>query len=65
MRRCPSKADIKGEFGIKKVDVGVKKIIRFLSSSSSSYIATNGQSASSSWCRAPFGAADQMLHLFE
>jgi hypothetical protein len=34
-------------------------------SSSSSYIATNGQSASSSWCRAPFGTDDQILHFFE
>jgi hypothetical protein len=30
-----------------------------------SYIATDGQSASSSWCRAPFAAGDQMLHFFE
>jgi hypothetical protein len=35
------------------------------SSSSSSYIATDGHSAISSWCRAPFGAGDQMLHFFE
>jgi hypothetical protein len=28
-------------------------------------ITTDGQSASSSWCFAPFGAGDQMLHLFE
>jgi hypothetical protein len=28
-------------------------------------IATDGQSVSSSWCRAPFGAGDQMLHFFE
>jgi hypothetical protein len=33
--------------------------------SSSSYIATDGQSASSSWCRAPFGAGDQILHFSE
>jgi hypothetical protein len=31
------------------------------SSSSSRYIATDGQSASSSWCRAPNGALDQIL----
>jgi hypothetical protein len=31
---------------------------------SSSYIATNGQSASSSWFRAPFGADDQILNFF-
>jgi hypothetical protein len=35
------------------------------SSSSSSYIATDGRSASSSWCRAPFGEGDQMLHFFK
>jgi hypothetical protein len=35
------------------------------SSSSSSYIATDGQSVSSSWCRGPFGACDQMLHFSE
>jgi hypothetical protein len=29
------------------------------------YIVTVGQSASLSWCRAPFGAGDQMLHFFE
>jgi hypothetical protein len=34
-------------------------------SSSSSYIATDGQSASLSWCRAPFGAGDQILNFFE
>jgi hypothetical protein len=33
------------------------------SNSSSRYIATNGQSASLSWCRAPFGAGDQQLVL--
>jgi hypothetical protein len=32
-------------------------------SSSSSYIATNGQSASSSWCQVSFGAHDQILIL--
>jgi hypothetical protein len=31
----------------------------------SSYIATDGLSASSSWCLAPLGAGDQMLHLSE
>jgi hypothetical protein len=30
-----------------------------------SRITTDGQSASSSWCLAPFGPGDQMLHLFE
>jgi hypothetical protein len=30
-----------------------------------SHITTDGQSASSSWHLAPFGASDQMLHLFE
>jgi hypothetical protein len=35
------------------------------SSSSSSYIVTDSQSASSSWCLAPFGAGDQMLHFSE
>jgi hypothetical protein len=29
------------------------------------HFTTDGQSASSSWCRAPFGASDQMLHLFQ
>jgi hypothetical protein len=33
------------------------------SCSSSNYVATDGQSASSSWCRAPFGAGDQILNL--
>jgi hypothetical protein len=37
----------------------------FVSSFGSSYIATDGQSASSSWCRCPFGAGDQILHFFE
>jgi hypothetical protein len=32
---------------------------------SRSHITTDGQSASSSWCLAPFGAGDQMLHLFK
>jgi hypothetical protein len=32
---------------------------------SRSHITTGGQSASSSWCPAPLGAGDQMLHLFE
>jgi hypothetical protein len=32
---------------------------------SSSYIATDSQSTSSSWCRAPFGADDQILNFFE
>jgi hypothetical protein len=32
-------------------------------SSISGYIATDGQSSSSSWCLTPFGAGDQMLHL--
>jgi hypothetical protein len=32
---------------------------------SSSCIATDGQSASSFWCRAPFEAGDQILHFFE
>jgi hypothetical protein len=32
---------------------------------SRSHITTDGQSASSSWCLAPFRAGDQMLHLFE
>jgi hypothetical protein len=32
---------------------------------SRSHITTDSQSASSSWCLAPFGASDQMLHLFE
>jgi hypothetical protein len=32
-------------------------------SQSWSHITTDGQSASSSWCSAPFGASDQMLHL--
>jgi hypothetical protein len=36
-----------------------------LLASSSSYIVTDSQSASLSWCRAPFGAGDQMLHFFE
>jgi hypothetical protein len=31
---------------------------------SRSHIMTDGQSASSSWCLALFGAGDQMLHLF-
>jgi hypothetical protein len=35
------------------------------SCSSWSYIATDGHSSSSSWCSAPFGACDQMLHFFE
>jgi hypothetical protein len=30
-----------------------------------SYIATDGQSASSSWCQAPFGADGQILRFFE
>jgi hypothetical protein len=30
-----------------------------------SHITTEGQSVSSSWCLAPFGAGDQMLLLFE
>jgi hypothetical protein len=30
-----------------------------------SRITTDGQSASSSWCHAPFEAGEQMLHLFE
>jgi hypothetical protein len=34
-------------------------------SSISSYVATDGQSATSSWCLAPLGTGDQMLHLFE
>jgi hypothetical protein len=34
-------------------------------SRSRSHITTDGQSASSSWCLAPFGASDEMLHLFE
>jgi hypothetical protein len=34
------------------------------SNSSSSYIATDGQSASSYWCRASFGAGDQILIFF-
>jgi hypothetical protein len=34
-------------------------------SSSSSYIMTDGQSASLSWYLAPFGAGDQMSHFFE
>jgi hypothetical protein len=29
------------------------------------YTATDGQSASSSWCRAPFGADDQLLNFFK
>jgi hypothetical protein len=33
-------------------------------SSNSIYIATDGKSASSSWCLAPFGMGEQMLHLF-
>jgi hypothetical protein len=33
--------------------------------SSSRYIATDDQSASLSWCRAPCGAGDQMLDFFE
>jgi hypothetical protein len=35
------------------------------SSSSSSYIAIDGQSASSSWCRAHFEADGQSLNFFE
>jgi hypothetical protein len=35
------------------------------SSSSWSYIAADGQSASSFWCLAPFGEGDQMLRIFE
>jgi hypothetical protein len=31
---------------------------------SSSHIATDGQSASSSWCRAPFRAIEQILIFF-
>jgi hypothetical protein len=38
--------------------------LQLISSSNSSYIATDGQSASSSWCRAPFGAYDQILIFF-
>jgi hypothetical protein len=34
-------------------------------SQSQSHITTDGQSASSSWCLAPFGSGLQMLHLFE
>jgi hypothetical protein len=30
-----------------------------------SYIVTDGQSASMSWCRAPSGADDQILHFYE
>jgi hypothetical protein len=33
--------------------------------SSSSHIATDSQPASLSWCLAPLGAGDQMLHFFE
>jgi hypothetical protein len=33
-------------------------------SSSSSYIVTNGLPTSSSWCRAPYGAHDQILSFF-
>jgi hypothetical protein len=29
------------------------------------HITADGQSATSSWCLAPFGAGDQMLHLSE
>jgi hypothetical protein len=57
------------------VDLYIHSPIRFLfvvkwaidnfSSSGSSYVATDGKSASSSWCRAPFGADDQILHFFE
>jgi hypothetical protein len=36
-----------------------------VTSRSRRHITTDGQSASSSWCLAPFGASDQMLHLFE
>jgi hypothetical protein len=36
-----------------------------LVSRSRSHITTDGQSASSSWYPAPFGASDQILHLFE
>jgi hypothetical protein len=32
---------------------------------SRSHITTDGQSARSSWCLAPFGVGDQMLYLFE
>jgi hypothetical protein len=35
----------------------------WLEPSSQSHIATDGQSASLSWCRAPFGIRDQMLSL--
>jgi hypothetical protein len=36
-----------------------------LPSSSSSYIATDGQSRSSSWYRAPFGTDDQIINFSE
>jgi hypothetical protein len=36
-----------------------------VASSSSSYIATDGQSASTSLCHAPFGASDQIFYFFE
>jgi hypothetical protein len=32
---------------------------------SRSHITTDGQSVSLSWCLAPFGEGEQMLHLFE
>jgi hypothetical protein len=31
----------------------------------SKILSTKSKPASSSWCPAPFGASDQMLHLFE
>jgi hypothetical protein len=34
-------------------------------SRSRSHITTDSQSAISSWCLVPFGAIDQMVHLFE
>jgi hypothetical protein len=36
-----------------------------MSARSRSHITTDGQSVSSSWCLAPSGAGEQMLHLFE
>jgi hypothetical protein len=38
---------------------------RLMRMCSRSHIATDGQSVRSSWCLAPLGAGDHMLHLFE
>jgi hypothetical protein len=50
-------------FGSPTLLMWVLLVVLIIIPTSSSYIATDGQSASSSWCPTPFGADDQILNL--